>query len=69
MDWGQFLSGLLAMEVEVKIAATVMVMLLVLTQSQLALSVRETASHGIWRGVHLHLPQPIAVETELRNKL
>lgn len=69
MDWGQSLSGQLVMEVEIMIAATVMVMLIVLIQSQLGLSVREITSHGIWRGVPLRSPQPIAVETELRNKL
>ena len=69
VDWGPFLSGLLVMEAEIKTAATVMAILLVPTPSQLAPPVREMSSRGTWRDVHQPLPQPIAVETKLKNKL
>ena len=46
MGWDLSLYGQQGMEAEIVIAATVMAMLLAPIPSQLALSVRETTSHG-----------------------
>ena len=69
MDWDLSLYGRQGMVVEITTAAIVMAMLLAPIPSQLALSVRKTTSHGTWRYAPQHSPQPIAVETRLRNKL